>query len=115
MEELKCMVFDARSMEDSTSGSPPAGMFNGMSIFPLTETVIDGTSEVWPTFGRPMTVSAVLKKDQQGSFVEVFRIPHLTAEGEKVELFKRFYLHLSQVSLSVIFNFFNFEESNPRI
>lgn len=86
-------------MEDSTSGSPPVGMFNGMSIFPLTETVIDGTSEVWPTFGRPIAVSAVLKKDWQGPFVEVFRIPHPSAEGQKVELFKRCYLSLSQVGL----------------
>lgn len=87
-------------MEDSTSDSPPVGMFNGMFIFPLTETVIDGTSDVWPTFGRPITVSAVLKKDRQGPFVEMFRIPHPPADGEKVELFKTCYLHLSQVGSS---------------
>ncbi|KAG0561597.1 hypothetical protein KC19_9G076700 [Ceratodon purpureus] len=84
-------------MEDSTSDSPQVGKFNGMSVFPLTETVIDGTSEVWPTFGRPIAVSAVLKKDGQGAYVEFFRVHHPTAEGEKVELFKRCYLHLSQV------------------
>lgn len=82
-------------MEDlATSDSPT---FNGMSIFPLTEMVIDGTSEVWPTFGRPISVSAVLKKDRQGAFVDLFRIPPPSTEGEKVELFKRCYLHLSQV------------------
>jgi histone-arginine methyltransferase CARM1 len=72
-------------------------MFNGMSIFPLTETVIDGTSEVWPSFGRPVSVSAVLKKDRQGSFVDLFRITQPSDGGEKVELFKRCYLHLSQI------------------
>nr|XP_024382511.1 probable histone-arginine methyltransferase CARM1 [Physcomitrium patens]XP_024382520.1 probable histone-arginine methyltransferase CARM1 [Physcomitrium patens]XP_024382531.1 probable histone-arginine methyltransferase CARM1 [Physcomitrium patens]PNR61929.1 hypothetical protein PHYPA_000353 [Physcomitrium patens] len=84
-------------MEDSSSDSPPARAFNGMSVFPLTEMVIDGTSEVWPTFGRPISVSAVLKMDRHGSFVEFSRIPPPGAEVEKVELFTRCYLHLSQV------------------
>lgn len=82
-------------MEDSTTDSPT---FNGMSIFPLTEMVIDGTSELWPTFGRPISVSAVLKKDRQGAFVDIFRIPQPLAASEKAELFKRCYLHLTQVS-----------------
>lgn len=72
-------------------------MFNGMSIFPLTETVIDGTSEVWPSFGRPVSVSGVLKKDREGSFVDLFRTTQPSDGVEKVELFKRCYLQLSQV------------------
>ena len=87
------------SVEDSTLDSPPLGLFNGFSVFPLTETVIDGTSEVWPSFGRPITVSAVLNKDRQGVFVELFRIYHPTTEGEKAEFFKRCYLHRLQVGL----------------
>lgn len=85
-------------MDDSTSDSPA---FNGMSIFPLTETVIDGTSELWPSFGRPISVSAVLKRDQEGAFVDLFRIPQPLAESEKVELFKRCYLHQSQVRCQI--------------
>lgn len=88
-------------MGDSSAESPPAGTFNGMALFPLTETVIDGTSEVWPTFGRPVTVFAVLMEDRNGAFVDVYRVPRPTAEVEKVELLKRCYLHLTQVWLTV--------------
>ena len=72
--------------------------FTGISIFPLTETVIDGTSEVWPTFGRPIGVFAELKTDKQGAFVEFYRVSEPSAVRNKAASpFRRCYLHLSQV------------------
>ncbi|XP_073393501.1 probable histone-arginine methyltransferase CARM1 isoform X1 [Physcomitrium patens] len=82
---------------EASSGSETDGDFNGMSIFPLIETVVDGGSEVLPAFGRPISVSAVFKSDRQGRFVEFFRIYRPTDKNEKLEPFKRCYLHLSQV------------------
>jgi len=104
---LKEVTRRRRIMEDSSSESPPPWTFNGMSLFPLTETVIDGTSEVWPTFGRPVTVFAILMKDNQGAFVEIYRVPRPTGEVDKVELFKRCYLHLTQVGFLILRVYYN--------
>jgi hypothetical protein len=89
---------DINSVSVPSPNAAAAATFTGISIFPLTETVIDGTSEVWPTFGRPIGVFAELKTDKQGAFVEFYRVSEPSAVGDKAASpFRRCYLHLSQV------------------
>ena len=93
---------DINSVSVPSPNAAAAATFTGISIFPLTETVIDGTSEVCPTFGRPIGVFAELKTDKQGAFVEFYRVSEPSAVGDKAASpFRRCYLHLSQVPFSI--------------
>lgn len=88
-------------MGDVTSASvrsSKATTFTALSIFPLTQTLVDGTSEVWPAFGRPVSVVAKLKSEKQGEFADFYHAPDVAKGSEKWELFRRCHLQHCQVS-----------------